>query len=144
MRQSCTCWTVSRLRKKVHLSESVRFKSFHLLRELGKKTNLMLRWETPGAFMAVHAEAALPGYPDQPWVGAWRRGWWQLVVAERSAANSAIDAGTLVFTAGTEALAILVDPAVILACAPLWFCWRDTFYSAETKHLMTFGMLCKM
>lgn len=84
-----------------------------------KKTNLMLRWQPPGTLMAVHTEAALPRYPDQPWVGAGWRGRWQLVGAERSAANGAIDAGTLVFTAGTEALAILVDSAVVLACASL-------------------------
>ena len=29
-------------------------------------------WEPPGALMAVDAEAALPWYPDQSWVGA---GW---------------------------------------------------------------------
>lgn len=86
---------------------------------LHEKTNLMLRWEPPGALMAVHAEAALPGDPDQSWVGAGWRGRWQLVATERSAANSAIDAGALVFTAGTEALAILVDPAVVLARASL-------------------------
>lgn len=79
----------------------------------------MLSWESPGAFMAIHTEATLSGYPDQPWVGAGWRGRWQLVVTERSAANSTIDAGTLVFTAGTEALAILVDPAAVLACASL-------------------------
>lgn len=75
----------------------------------------MLRWEAPGALVAVHAEAALSGYPDQPWVGAGWRSWWQLVAAERGAANGTIDAGTLVFAAGTEALAILVDPAIVLA-----------------------------
>lgn len=93
----------------------------------------MLRWEPPGSLMAVHAEAALPGDPDQSWVGAGWRGRWQLVATERSAANSAIDAGALVFTAGTEALTILVDPAVVLACASLWFSWKDTFYSAEAE-----------
>lgn len=79
----------------------------------------MFGWEPPGALMAVHTEAALPGYPDQPWVGAGWRGRWQLVVTEWSAANSAINAGALVFTPGTEALAILVDPAVVLTCASL-------------------------
>lgn len=81
--------------------------------------HLMLRWELPGALMAVHAEAALPGYPDQLWVWAGWRGRWQLVGTERSAANSPVDAGTLVFTAGTEALTILIDPAIVLACASL-------------------------
>lgn len=79
----------------------------------------MLRWEPPGVLMAVHTEAALPGYPDQPWVGAGWRGRWQLVCTERSAANGAVNAGALVFAAGTEALAVLVDPAVVLACASL-------------------------
>lgn len=81
--------------------------------------NRVLRWKVPGALMAVDTEAALPGYPDQPWVGAgWGR-WWKLVATEGSAANSAINAGTLVFAAGTEALAVLVDPAVVLTCASL-------------------------
>ncbi|TNN60024.1 hypothetical protein EYF80_029782 [Liparis tanakae] len=75
----------------------------------------MLRWEPPGALIAVHAEATLPGDPDQPWVGAGGRGRRQLVGAERSAADGAIDAGTLVFTAGTEALAVL------LHSSPLWW-----------------------
>ena len=44
-----------------------------------KTTNLMLMWEPPGALMAVDAEAALPGYPDQSWVGAGWWGWGQLV-----------------------------------------------------------------
>lgn len=79
----------------------------------------MLRREPPGALMAVHAEAALPGYPDQPRVGAGWRGRWQLVATEWSAADGAIDAGALVFTVGTEALAVLVDPAVVLARASL-------------------------
>lgn len=83
------------------------------------RRHLMLGWEAPGAFMAVHAEAALAGYPYQPWVGAGWRGRWQLVVTKRSAANSTIYAGTLVFTAGTEALAVLVDPAVVLTGASL-------------------------
>ena len=69
--------------------------------------------------MAVHTEAALPRYPDQSRVGAGRRGWGQLVATERSAANSAINASTLVFATSTEALAILVDPAVVLACSSL-------------------------
>lgn len=69
--------------------------------------------------MAFHAEAALPGDPDQLRVGAGWRSRRQLVVAERSAANGAIDAGALVFTAGTEALTILVDPAVVLTCSSL-------------------------
>ncbi len=76
-------------------------------------------WEPPRALMAVHAEAALPGYPDQAWVGAGWRCRRQLVVTERSAADSAVDARTLMFTAGVEALSILVDPAVVLACASL-------------------------
>lgn len=79
----------------------------------------MLWWEPPGAPMAIHAEAALPGDPDETWVRAGWRGWWQLVATERSAANSAVDAGALVFTAGTEALTVLVDPAIVLACASL-------------------------
>lgn len=79
----------------------------------------MLRWEEPGALVAVHAEAALPGYPDQPWVGAGGGGRGQLVGAEGGAADGAVDARTLVFTAGAEALSILMDPAVVLACTSL-------------------------
>ena len=69
--------------------------------------------------MAVNAETALSRYPDQPWIGTGWRSWWQLVATERSAADSSINAGAVVFTAGTKALAILVDPAVVLACASL-------------------------
>lgn len=100
------------------------------------KTHLMLRWEAPGALMAVHTEAALPRYPDQPRVGAGRWSWRQLVVAERSAANGTVDAGTLVFAARTEALAILVDLAAVLARTSLRFSWKDT-HGTETQHLMT-------
>lgn len=84
-----------------------------------EKTNL--RWQPPSSPVTVHAEAALPGDPDQSRVGARRRGRRQLIVAERSAADGAIDAGALVFAAGTEALTVLVDPAVVLASASFQF-----------------------
>lgn len=79
----------------------------------------MLGREAPGAFMAVHTEAALSRDPDQLWVGAVWWSWWQLVVTERGAANGTVNAGTLMFTAGTETLAILVDPAIVLTRASL-------------------------
>lgn len=79
--------------------------------------HLMLRRKPPGVLMAIHAEAALAGYPDQPWVGAGWRGWGQLVVTEGSAANSTVDAGTLVFTPGTKTLPVLKHPAVVFTCA---------------------------
>lgn len=85
----------------------------------------MLGWKVPGALVAVHTEAALAGDPDQTWVQAGRRCWRQLVVAERSAANGPVDAGTLMFTAGMEALAILVNPAVVLTCPSLRFSSTD-------------------
>lgn len=84
-----------------------------------EKTNL--RWQPPSSPVTVHAEAALPGDPDQSRVGARWRGRRQLIVAERSAADGAIDAGALVFAAGTEALTVLVDPAVVLASASFQF-----------------------
>lgn len=92
-------------------------------------TNLMLRWKAPCALIAVDSEAALPWYPNQAWVGAGWWSWWQLVATERRAANSAINAGALVFASSTETFAILVDPSIVLTCAPLRFCWKDTYYS---------------
>lgn len=92
-------------------------------------TNLMLRWKAPCALIAVDSEAALPRYPNQAWVGAGWWSWWQLVATERRAANSAINAGALVFTSSMEAFAILVDPSIVLTCASLRFCWKDTYYS---------------
>lgn len=76
-------------------------------------------WQPPDALTAVHAEAALPMDPNQLWVQAGRRGRWQLVFIDRSTADSAVDAGALVFTTSTEALASLVDPAIVLACTSL-------------------------
>lgn len=87
-----------------------------------KPTNLVFPWETPGSLMAVDTEAALPGYLDEPGVGAAGRGLRQVFVTQRSTAHSTIDAGALVFTAGMENLTILVHPAVVLACASLGFC----------------------
>lgn len=84
--------------------------------------------------MAVHTEAALPRYPDQPGVGAGRRRQWQLIITERSTTDSAVDAGALVFTASTEDLAILVDPATVLARASLWFSWKDMMSGGDTSN----------
>lgn len=89
------------------------------------ETNLMFRWKQPGVFVAVNTEAALSWSPDQPWVGAGWWSWWQLVATERSAAHCSIDAGTLVFAAGKEGLTILVDLAVVLTWASLWFGWTE-------------------
>ena len=35
---------------------------------------LIFGWQPPRALVAIHAEAALPRHPDQPWVGAGGRG----------------------------------------------------------------------
>lgn len=83
--------------------------------------NLISRRQEPGVLMAVDTEAALSRYLDQPRVGAGWRGGGQLVATERSAADCTINAGALVFTAGPEALTVLVDPAVVLACPSLRF-----------------------
>lgn len=85
----------------------------------------MFRRQAPDPLVAVHTEAALPRDPDQPWVGAGGRGRGQPVITERSTADGAVDAGALVFAAGAEALAVLVDPAVVLARASLQFCCND-------------------
>lgn len=79
----------------------------------------MLGREPPGALVAVHAEAALSGDANQPGVGAGRRGRGQLVAAQRGAADGSVDARTLVFAAGAETLAVLVNPAVVFARASL-------------------------
>lgn len=70
--------------------------------------------KAPGTLVAVHSEAALPWYPDQLGVGAGGGGGGQTVGTEQGTAHDAVDAGTLVFTAGTEILAVLVDPPVVL------------------------------
>lgn len=83
------------------------------------KANLMLRREAPGALVAVHIETALSRNPDQLWVRAGGRGRWQLVVTQRSTADCTVDAAALVFTASSEGLAILVNPAIVLTCASI-------------------------
>lgn len=77
----------------------------------------MLRREAPGALVAVHTETALSRNPDQLWVRAGGRGRRQLVVTQRSAADCTVDAAALVFTASSEGLTILVNPAIVLTCA---------------------------
>lgn len=79
----------------------------------------MLRRQTPGSSVAVHTEAALAGDPDQSGVRAGRRRGRQLVLAEGSAADGAVDARALVFAAGVETFAVLVYPTVVLAGASL-------------------------
>lgn len=73
--------------------------------------------ETPRALVAVHGETALSRNPGQVWVRAGARGRRQLVGAQRRAANCTVDAAALVFTASSERLAVLVNPAVVLARA---------------------------
>lgn len=82
----------------------------------------MLRWEQPRALTAVDTKAALSGNPDQSWIRAGRRCRRKLVVTKRSTSNGAIDAGALVFTSRTEALTVLVHPAVVLTRASLGSC----------------------
>lgn len=77
----------------------------------------MLRRQTPCALAAVHAEATLSWSPGQMWVRTGVRGRRQLVAAQRSTANCTVNAAALVFTASSEHLPVLVNPAVVLACA---------------------------
>lgn len=63
--------------------------------------------------------AALTRHLDQPGVGAAQVGQRELLRAERDAAHGAVDARALVFTVGLETLAVLVDPAVVLAGSAL-------------------------
>ena len=80
---------------------------------------LIFGWQPPGALVAVHAEAALPRHPDEPRVEAGGRGGREPVGTERGAAHGAVDAGAQVFTAGPEALPVLVDLTVVLAAPAL-------------------------
>ena len=59
--------------------------------------------------------AALVRHLHQPGVGAAQVGQGQLLGAQRHAAHRPVDAGALVLAVGLEALAVLVDPAVVLA-----------------------------
>lgn len=94
--------------------------NFHLrILSSHARTDLFLWRMAPGAFVAGDIVAALPGEPDQTGAGAGRRGRRQLVRAERRAAHGPVDAGALMFTAGTETLAVLINPAVVLARASL-------------------------
>lgn len=81
--------------------------------------------------MAVDTEAALSGNPDQSWIRAGRRRRRQLVVAKGSTSNGTIDAGALVFASRTEALAVLVHPAVVLTCASLGSCCKNNAFQLK-------------
>lgn len=81
----------------------------------------MLRREMPGALVAVHTETALSRNPGQLWVWAGGGGRWQLVVTQWSTANCTINATALMFTASSEGLTILVNSAIVLACASVRF-----------------------
>lgn len=79
----------------------------------------MLRWETPCVLVAVHTETTLSWNPAQVWVRTRVRGRRQLVVTQRSTANCTVDAAALVFTASSERLPVLVNPAVVLTRASI-------------------------
>lgn len=81
--------------------------------------------EVPDSLVAVDGVAALPWGPNKSGVGAGGGGCRQLVVAERSAAHSSINAGALVFTTSLKTLSVLVQSAVQLTCAPLSFSSTD-------------------
>lgn len=71
--------------------------------------------------MAVHTGAALAGHFHQSGGGAGGRGHRNISGAKRRAADGSIDTDALVFTTGTEALPVLIHPAVIFTRASFMF-----------------------
>lgn len=104
---------------------------------LFRRRHLVFPWELPGSLVAVSGVAALPWGLDESGVGAGRGGCGQLIVTERSAAHSAINAGALVFTTSLKTLSVLVHSAVILTCAPLSFGSTDALIYGYVVAIVT-------
>jgi len=81
-----------------------------------------LRRHERGSPVAADGEAALARHLDQLRRGAGGRRQGHVAGAEGQAAHRAVDAGALVFAAGVEILAVLVNPPVVLARAALRLC----------------------